>query len=242
MYCIQDTDSILHYCRIYGDKAMQLLDSGSPPKTLEAFVADRLRQAILRGDFKPSERLDENAIAAQLEVSRTPVRAALRLLASESLVAVHPHRGTVVCELTADELEEVYLIRRILEGQAARLAAPCIDDSRLRAMEALLLELERTTQPDAWLELNNRFHCLIYEAAKRPRMLSIIEYVRNISAPYIRQFIQSPEHMAASGEQHRRVLAACAQRDGALAQAEIEQHLQAVAESHLDYVGSQVTP
>ena len=220
---------------------MQLLEGGSPPKTLEAFVADRLRQAILKGDLKPAERLDENAIAAQLEVSRTPVRSALRMLAAESLVEVHPHRGTVVRELTPDELEEVYLIRRILEGHAARLAAPYIDDDRLRAMEAVLLELEATAEPDLWLELNNRFHHLLYEAANRPRMQSIIEYVRNIAAPYIRQFIQSPEHMAASEKQHRRVLAACAQRDGALAQAETEEHLQAVSESHMEYVGSQAT-
>ena len=215
------------------------LKSESTPQTLEAFVADRLREAILRGDFKPSERLDENAIAAQLEVSRTPVRAALRLLAAESLVEVHPHRGTVVCELTPDELEEVYFIRRVLEGSVARLAAPHIDDARLHAMEEVLQELEATTQPDLWLDLNNRFHHLLYEAASQPRMLSIIEYVRNISAPYIRQFIQSPAHMAASSEQHRRVLAACAQRDAALTQKEIEEHLQAVCESHLvEYVGS----
>src|SRR5512137_1529626 len=111
------------------------LKSESTPQTLEAFVADRLREAILRGDLKPSERLDENAIAAQLEVSRTPVRSALRMLAAESLVEVHPHRGAVVRELTADELEEIYLIRRVLEGNVARLAAPHIDDERLRAME-----------------------------------------------------------------------------------------------------------
>jgi len=217
---------------------MLQLDGSSAPRTLEAFVADRLRHAILRGDLQPGDRLDENTIAAQLEVSRTPVRSAIRQLTAESLVDLHPHRGALVRELTSDELEEIYLVRRILEGHAAHLAASQIDDERLAAMQAVLVQLENTAEADRWLELNNRFHCLIYEAARRPRMLSIIEYVRNLSGVYIRQFVDAPEHMALSREQHRRVLAACAQHDGATLQHEIEQHLQSVCDAHLVYVGS----
>ncbi len=215
------------------------LHTGGVPKTREEFVADCVREAILRGDFKPGERLDENVIASLLSVSRTPVRAALRMLAAESLVEVQPHRGAIVNELSAGELEEIYFIRGVLEGALARLAAPSMDGERIAALQAILEEMEVTAETDRWLALNNRFHRTLYQAANRPRMLSIIDYVRNIAVPYIRQFIDSPERMEASRGEHRRILAACVERDGTLAQEEVERHLKAVCEANLEYVESE---
>jgi DNA-binding GntR family transcriptional regulator len=208
------------------------------PQTREEFVASRLREAILRGDLAPGERLDESALAVALDVSRTPIRSALRVLAAESLVELHPHRGAVVNKLSPDELGEVYLVRAILEGMAARLAAPRMGDERIAALEKILDELEKTEDPDQWLAINNQFHAVIYQAANRPRMLSIIEYVRNISTPYIRQFIGMHEHMESSRADHRRILDACKKRDGQLAEAEIRKHLQDVARANVEFVES----
>lgn len=216
-------------------------DPASQPRTREEFVADRLREAILRGDLEPGQRLDENALAQVWGVSRTPVRSAIRVLAAESLVELHPHRGAVVSELSRDELEEVYLIRGILEGMAARLAAPKIDEERIAVLQAILVEMENTPDPDEWMALNNRFHYTIYQAANRPRMLSIIEYVRNISTPYIRQFIGAPDHMESSRMDHHRILDACADGDGERAEAEIRKHLLDVCEANLEYVESSIT-
>jgi DNA-binding GntR family transcriptional regulator len=216
-------------------------DPAGQPRTREEFVADRLRQAILRGDLEPGQRLDEKALAEVWGVSRTPVRSAIRILAAESLVELHPHRGAVVSELSRDELEEVYLIRGILEGMAARLAAPKIDEERIAVLQAILVEMENTPDPDEWMALNNRFHHTIYQAANRPRMLSIIEYVRNIATPYIRQFIDAPEHMESSLRDHRRILDACASADGERAETEIRKHLQEVCEENLEYVESSTT-
>jgi DNA-binding GntR family transcriptional regulator len=215
------------------------LHADSIPKTREELVTDCVREAILRGDFKPGERLDENAIASHLGVSRTPVRAAFRILAAESLVEVQRHRGTVVNELSPDELEEIYLIRGILEGALAHLAAPRMDEERIAALQAILEEMEMAPNTDQWLALNNHFHRTIYQAANRPRMLSIIAYVRNIAVPYIRQFIDSPKRMASSRDEHRQILAACVERDGALAQEVVERHLKAVCEANLEYVESE---
>jgi DNA-binding GntR family transcriptional regulator len=224
----------------FAEPLMQITSLGniSVPKTREEFVADQVRESILRGDVKPGERLDEQTIAELLNVSRTPVRAALRILAAESLVEVYPHRGAVVNRLSPDELEEVYFIRGILEGTAARLAAPNMDDERIAMLRQLLEELDATTDTDRWLALNNRFHRTLYQAANRPRMLSIIDYVRNIATPYIRQFIDSPVHKQASGAEHRRILAASEKRDGMLAQEEVERHMRAVCEANLKQVES----
>jgi len=206
------------------------------PQTREEFVAARLREAILRGDLIPGEKLDENALAEILGVSRTPIRSALRVLAAENLVELHPHRGAVVGMLSPDELQEIYMVRAVLEGTAARMAAPQIDDARLAALEAILEEMDATSDPDHWLVLNNRFHTTIYQAANRPRLLSIIEYVRNISAPYIRQFIERPDHTRSSREDHQRMLEACRKRDGVLVEQEVKKHLEDVAKANVEFV------
>lgn len=210
-------------------------------QTREEFVADRIREAILRGYLKPGQRLDQNEIAELLNVSRSPVREALRTLAAEGLVQVYPHRGAVVAELSPEELEEIYFIRGVLEGLAARLAAPKMDDDRIATLGEILQELEATTDPGRWVELNRRFHHTIYQAASRPRLISIIENLRNTSAPYIRQFIASSEHMREARESHRRIFEACKMRDGMLAQEETQKHLKAVCDGVLVYVESLAT-
>lgn len=205
------------------------MQPGSFPQTREEFVAGRLRDAILRGDLAPGTRLDEGALAKALGVSRTPVRVALRILAAESLVELQPHRGTVVSELSVNELSDVYFVRMVLEGTAVRLAAAKMTDDRIVTLESILAEMDRTEDPDQWMRLNNHFHSTIYRAASGPRMLFIIEYVRNISTPYIRVFIESAEHKASSAQEHRRILDACKARDADAAEAETRKHLEAVA-------------
>jgi DNA-binding GntR family transcriptional regulator len=111
-----------------------------------------------------------------------------------------------------------------------------MDDKRIATLEALIEELESADDPDRWLALNNQFHATIYQAANRPRMVSIIDYVRNISASYIRQFIELREHMDSSREDHRRILEACKKRDGKLAEQELRKHLQAVAQANVEFV------
>ncbi len=211
---------------------------GSVPKTREEFVAHRLREAIQRGDLKPGEKLDEGELAELLGVTRTPVRGALRILAGENLVEIQAHRGAIVVDLPPDELEDIYLIRGILEGKAARLAAPKMTDEHIAALRAALERLEGTTDTDRWLDANDDFHRIIYSVIHRPRLLAVIEYVRNICAPYIRQFIGSPEHMYSSQVRHRQIFEACERRDGALAEQAMQEHMDVVCRANLTYVES----
>jgi DNA-binding GntR family transcriptional regulator len=117
------------------------IDASLAFQTREEFVAHRLREAILVGQLKPGDRLDQNEIAELLGVSRSPVREALRTLAAEGLVDVFPHRGAAVAELSVDELEEIFLIRRTLEGMAARLSALSMDDNEIAELETILEEM-----------------------------------------------------------------------------------------------------
>lgn len=201
--------------------------------TLEEYVASKLREAILKGYLKPGEKLDQNEIAELLGVSRSPVRDALRKLAAEGLVQIHPHRGAIVAELSLEELEEIYMLRRVLEGLAARLAVPHLAEERLAALGEILRAMDETEDVDVWIDLNYRFHHMIYEAAKRPRLLALIDNLRNIVAPYIRQYISSPGYRQSAQTSHRRILEACLRRDPVAAQRETEEHLQAVVDGVL---------
>jgi len=214
------------------------IDATSALQTREEFVTEKLREAILRGHLKPGQRLDQNEIAEALHVSRSPVRDALRTLAVEGLVEVYPHRGAVVAEISPEELEEIYFIRGILEGMAAHLAAPKMDEDRIAVLRDICEKMDKTSDLDQWLELNRRFHHTIYQAAGRPRLLSIIENLRNTSAPYIRQFIATVDHRESARTNHREILEACIDRDGARARQITEEHLKAVCEGALVFVES----
>lgn len=210
-------------------------------QTREDFVIDELREAIVRGHFKPGEKLDQEEIAELLNVSRIPVRQALRTLTAEGLVKMYPHRGAVVAELSREEVEEIYFIRGVLEGVAARLAAPKMDDERIAQLEAILEKMDQTTDLDEWLDLNHDFHNTIYQVINRPRLLLLIESLRNTAAPYTRDYIASDEYREATRLGHRRILEACINRDGPLAQEETQKHLMVVCEGTLVYVDSMLT-
>jgi DNA-binding GntR family transcriptional regulator len=207
-------------------------------QTREDFVIDELREAIVRGHFKPGEKLDQEEIAELLNVSRIPVRQALRTLTAEGLVKMYPHRGATVAELSREELEEIYFLRGVLEGVAARLAAPKMDDARIAKLQAILKKIDQLTDLDEWLDLNREFHNTIYEVINRPRLLEMIESLRNTSAPYIRDYIASPEYLEVTRLSHQRILEACINRDGILAQKETQKHLKVVGEGALVDVDS----
>jgi DNA-binding GntR family transcriptional regulator len=207
-------------------------------QTREDFVIDELREAIVRGHFKPGEKLDQEEIAELLNVSRIPVRQALRTLTAEGLVKMYPHRGATVAELSREELEEIYFLRGVLEGVAARLAAPKMDEAHIAKLQAILKKIDQLTNLDEWLDLNREFHNTIYEVINRPRLLEMIESLRNTSAPYIRDYIASPEYLEVTRLSHRRILEACINRDGILAQQETQKHLRVVGEGALVDVDS----
>jgi DNA-binding GntR family transcriptional regulator len=210
----------------------------SPIQTREDFVIDELREAIVQGHFKPGEKLDQEEIAGLLNVSRIPVRQALRTLTAEGLVKMYPHRGAVVAELSREELEEIYFLRGVLEGVAARLAAPKMDETHIAKLQAILEKMEQLTNLDEWLDLNRNFHNTIYDVINRPRLLSMIESLRNTAAPYIRDYIASPEYLEVTRLGHRRILEACINRDGVQAQIETQKHLKVIGEGVLVDVGS----
>ncbi len=201
---------------------------GNSLKTRDDLVADALRTAILRGTFKPGEKLDQGGISVDLGVSRSPVREALRTLAAEGLVTINPNRGAVVTERSLEELGELQFIRRLLEGAAARRAAPEMDNERLEILAAIIARAEKTTSIEGILALNNDFHATIYNAFPQPTLMDHIQQLRNKVAPYNRVYLERPGSKEEAWAGHRRIYEACVRRDGAGAEAETYKHLEQV--------------
>lgn len=221
---------------------MEMLDQWKPIQdwtqhTRHSLVRDRLREAILRGYFKPGERLDQKKIARLFNVSRSPVRAALVSLTVEGLVKNELHRGSIVAELTPEEVDEIYLIRKVLEGIAARLGAPNLTDEQIAQLQTLMGELETATDVDDRVRLNQEFHNILYNSAGRPRLYALIQTLSNTALPYTRQYFITPEHWSIASAGHRAIFAACLERDGDQAQATTEKHIAEVCESMLSHWG-----
>jgi DNA-binding GntR family transcriptional regulator len=204
-----------------------------PMLTREEYVAKVLREAILRSEIKPGERLDQTKIAEQLRVSRTPVRNALLILSNEGLVEMTPHAGAVVSEMQPEEIEEVYFLRGVLEGIAARLAAESMTDEHAALLRSMLDDLDDTTDPDEWIQHNKRFHFQVYSGARRPRLLSLIASIHDLTMPYSYRYIGSEDHRRIASEGHHRIFQACQQRDGCLAEAVVKEHLETVCKGVL---------
>lgn len=198
------------------------------PETRQELVANKLREAILRGHLRPGQRLDLDEITELLGVSKSPVREAIRTLAAEGLVQVIPHRGVSIPERSNEEIEEIYSIRCVLEGMAARLAVPQLDALALDNLEKILVAMENTVDPEQWIALNSEFHGSIYLSARRPRLLAMIDQLRNSSAAHIRQFITTSGYIQAAAQDHRAIFQACVNRNEADAERLTQEHLLAV--------------
>lgn len=172
----------------------------STPET----VAALLRDEIVTGRLAPGTALRQEEIAARQGVSHIPVREAFRRLESEGLVEVRPRRGVIVAPLSADEYEEICDMRVALETAALRLAAPRITEPALNDAAAILDEIDRA--PERWGGLNTEFHCALYAAARRPRMLATIRALNRNAERYLHREAAATGNLAHSQREHRRLL------------------------------------
>jgi len=127
-------------------------------------LKESLRRAILRGDLSGGERLIQADLATMLNVSTTPVREALRDLATEGLITLDRHRGGVVREPDWAEMEEIGLVLHQLEPLAVKLAFERISEAELQEAERLRLLMTKESDLGDWVELNTRFHLVFHNA------------------------------------------------------------------------------
>lgn len=154
--------------------------------TAQELVLASVRRAILSGVLGPGARLRQEELADVFGTSRIPVREALRALEYEGLVASEPHRGFTVTTLDADDVEEVYDLRILLESEAVRLALPLLTDEDLEQLEVLFHTMQEATAPDDQLAARERFYLRLYSVTGRPRLVGLILRLRQEVARVLR--------------------------------------------------------
>lgn len=182
------------------------LDRSASRRTAHEYVRDSLRVAILRGSVAGGTRLVQADIASELGVSTTPVREALRDLASEGLIELDAHRGAVVKKFRYEELVEIHDLTKLLEPEAMRHAAEAADPAVVAEAEALADAMEREDDVGRWVELNRNFHECLVAGIGRPRLLNVLKGLRDTSAPYIGLALQHKDYRLGHANLHHRQL------------------------------------
>ena len=208
------------------------LAAGPGPRTAHQFVKDSLRRAILRGTLAGGARLVQADIAAELGVSITPVREALRDLATEGIVRIDPHRGAIVSEVSLDEVREIYRLRQLLEPIAAGLAAPRILAEDLEEAARLQAEMDGEIDRGRWVELNRAFHGVLLQATDSPRLSAIVRQLQDAATLYVAFSVKiRPLGLEGGNEEHRAILAAFRARDAGAVRQAVRRHLRSTLES-----------
>lgn len=196
--------------------------------SLRGRVFNKIREDILSGVYHESEELKENTIGLELGVSRTPVREALRQLELEGLVTIIPNKGAYVTGITSKDIHDIYMIRSYLEGLCAKWACEHIAEEQIEALDEILYLSEfhaRRSHHEQLVELDNKFHELIYKASGS----KILDHVLSDFHHYverIRKITLSHESRAAkSNEEHAAILDAIKKRDGGLAESLAHEHI-----------------
>ena len=188
-----------------------------PRQSLTSAVAEKLREQIIRGEIPEGAQLRQDAIASQYQVSRIPVREALRQLDAEGLITIVPNRGAVVPALSPDNVEELFTIRALLEPEVLQLSIPELRQEDLASAESILRQyvddLRREQHVSAWGRMNWDFHSILYSRAHRPHMMSIIRNVNASGERYTRLQLYLTHGMQRANREHHEILELCRKRD-----------------------------
>lgn len=204
------------------------LQTGLKERRITAdYVAEALREAIHRGDLADGAVLNQAAIATHFGVSRVPVREAMRQLQAEGLIDTRAHRLAVVRSLSLDRILEIYDLRALLEGYVIERAVPNIDAALVKKLSVLETEMRGQEDHARWLELNARFHQMLYEPSGAEVTLELIEQLRSRAERYVRLWskgtgIHRPKE---AGREHANILKLVEKGDGPGARRAIEEHI-----------------
>ncbi|MDX9871744.1 MAG: GntR family transcriptional regulator [Clostridia bacterium] len=215
------------------------LDSFRP---LGEMVYESLRDAIANQVLKPGERLMEMDLADEMGVSRTPVREAIRKLELEGYVVMLPRKGAYVAGLSVKDINEVFEIRGALESLAAGLAAQRATDGEIEEMQRdLALEANHFETSDLLktIEVDTRFHEMIFSAAKNNRLLAMVKELREQVQRFRTTTLAVPGRMKFALDEHREIVEAIASRDTEKAQRVAREHIESAEAALLEVISYQ---
>lgn len=222
-------------------------DSGVLPPSAEERAYQYLRREILDGTYQPGERLREEALALQVGVSRTPVRGALQRLATEGLVEFRRYVGAVVRVLPAEEIEQVYQFRVVVESLAAELAAQRASEADVDKLSQLCQQMDRIAQreiPDLLeiARLNKDFHLTLLAAGGNVFVKRVAENLGDLNF-MIRAYSRfSRSSLMRSMSQHRELVQALRARNPLWARSVMTAHIEAGRSANKEWSDVQASP
>ncbi|QBG35583.1 GntR family transcriptional regulator [Litorilituus sediminis] len=198
-------------------------------KTRTQLVVETLREKILSGEIKAGDPLRQAALAEELNVSRIPVREALLQLEAEGLVSFEPHKGATATELNADQVDELFELRAMIECNLLAASLPLLTEAKLAEATDILSQLDKAlgkeNAANTWSELNSRYHNCLYSAANRPQTQDLVNTLNKNADRYIRMHLLWAGGISKAGPEHNQLLECCKSGDVEQAVEILRQHI-----------------
>jgi DNA-binding GntR family transcriptional regulator len=191
-------------------------------------VADQLRVRIFAHELAPGTWIDEQTLAKEFGISRTPLREAIKVLAAEGLITMKLRRGAYVTEVNRGDLEQIFTILSLLEGQAAKEATTKAQEKDLNELDDMHLRLEKAAADrnlEQFFEVNVRFHERIIAIANNPWLTDVIADLRKVLKLQRKDALSRTGRLQSSLSEHREILKALLRRDPIAAEQAMRTHL-----------------
>jgi DNA-binding GntR family transcriptional regulator len=195
------------------------------------YICEYLRDAIYRMDFKPGDQINESKLMKQLDVSRSPIREAFRVLEGEGLIERISQRGVFVKGITLREIRESYSVRATLESFAAELAVPNITETQLQHMEKLVEKMRKSGDKEdfkKWSSQNSQFHKIFINAANNIELEKTLKSVK-VHERWLwltNMGLFPDEYYAEALEDHKNILDGFKKKDPVLTAKAVKEHIQ----------------
>jgi len=207
---------------------IERLSSLAERKSLGQHVFENIKQAIIKGEIPSGQRLVESRLAETLGISRTPIREAIQKLEREGYLGKRPRGGFVVQGLDSLDIEETFGIRSVLEGYAARLAAIKHEESDLEPLETQIRIFQQHLEQDELEilpDINTEFHDMLYALSKSPRLIKMINDLRDQIFRFRQMILRDAELASMSNADHRQMLEHIKRRDAEGVEKVVREHL-----------------
>lgn len=208
---------------------------------LRDVVFNTLREAILKGELRPGERLMEIQLAQRLGVSRTPIREAIRKLELEGLVLMVPRKGAEVAKITEKSMQDVLEVRRALEALAIQLACERITEEEIALLETNAKEFEKAAKTKDLVlmaEADELFHTVIYSATKNDRLIYIVNNLREQMYRYRLEYLKDESIHVNILKEHEEIVRTVKKRNSQEAVVAISAHIDNQQKSIRNYIKS----
>lgn len=209
---------------------------------LRDVVFNTLREAILRGELKPGERLMELQLAAKLGVSRTPIREAIRMLEQEGLAVTIPRKGAEVAKMTEKDMKDVLQVREALDELAATIACEQMTAEQLDTLKSTMREFEEYTKTGnvkKIAEADVKFHDIIYQATGNPKLVNILSNLREQMYRYRIEYLKDEKNYPVLIREHSEIVEGLMAKDKTKVTAAMHRHVENQVEAVKEIIREQ---